>query len=90
LKTAGLVVDRREGKWIEFALAERSANPHAGPVLALLGGALDRDPVVIADDKRRRAVLATPRAELCALTPTKTPRAGIAGRGRAKGDRFHA
>lgn len=38
LKAAGLVVDRRDGKWVEYALAERSDNPYARPLLDLLRG----------------------------------------------------
>src|SRR5512143_2434718 len=49
LKLAGLVEDRRDGKWIEYALVAESRNPHAKAVLALLGGALERDPAVLAD-----------------------------------------
>ena len=33
---AGLVEDQRDGKWIEYALADGSRNPHAKPVLDLL------------------------------------------------------
>lgn len=66
LRLAGLVEDRRNGKWIEYALTASSGNPHAQPVLALLHAALDRDPVIVADRRRLRAVKAIPLAELCA------------------------
>src|SRR5512137_1549704 len=42
LKAAGLVEERREGRWIEHRLARRSPNPHARRVLALLRAALAR------------------------------------------------
>ncbi len=48
LKLAGLVEDRRDGKWIEYGLARVSDNPHARRILALLRGDLDRDPAVLA------------------------------------------
>ncbi len=67
LKSAGLVQERRDGKWIEHRLAARPGNPHARRVLALLRRALARDPVVAADRRRLRAVTVIPRAELCAL-----------------------
>jgi ArsR family transcriptional regulator, arsenate/arsenite/antimonite-responsive transcriptional repressor len=76
LKLAGLVEDRRDGKWIEYALTDESRNPHARPVLDLLRGALDRDPAVIADRRRLREIKAIPLVELCALPPAKVPGPG--------------
>jgi hypothetical protein len=67
------VEDRRDGKWIEYALADASHNPHAGRVLGLLQGALDRDPAVIADRKRLREIKAIPLSQLCALPAAKVP-----------------
>ncbi|MEP7027073.1 MAG: metalloregulator ArsR/SmtB family transcription factor [Candidatus Eisenbacteria bacterium] len=66
LKLAGLVENRGDGKRIEYALTASSGNPHAQPLLALLRAALDRDPVVVADRKRLRAIQAIPQAELWA------------------------
>ncbi len=40
----GLVTDRRDGRWIHYALAAEERNPYARAVLALLRGPLDRDP----------------------------------------------
>lgn len=73
LKLAGLVDDRREGKWITYALAPASHNPHAGRILALLHGELDREPAVVADRKRLREIKAIPLAELCSLPASKLP-----------------
>lgn len=64
LRNAGLVVDARDGKWIEYALVREGANAHAVAVLAMLRG-LDRDPTVAADRKRLRAVRAISVTELC-------------------------
>lgn len=71
LKTAGLVKDRRDGKWIEYALAPEGRNRYADSVLALLRGPLDRDPAVTADRKRLREIKAIPLAELCATIPPR-------------------
>ncbi len=73
LRHAGLVADRRDGKWIEYALTPESHNPHAGRVLALLEGGLDRDDQVVADRRRLRQVKAIPLVELCALPAAKVP-----------------
>lgn len=68
LKVAGLVEDRRDGKWIEYALSGER-NPYAKAVLAMLRGPLDRDPTIRADRKRLRQVRAVPREIL--LKPTR-------------------
>ncbi len=91
LKIAGLVEDRRDGKWIEYALTDASSNPHAQPVLDLLQGALDRDPAVIADRKRLRTIKAIPLTELCALPASKVPMPARPTRPlRTHKDRAHA
>lgn len=69
LRTAGLVEDRRDGKWTEYALSAEGANAYADAVLRMLRGPLDRDPLVVADRKRLREVRAIPLVELCATTP---------------------
>jgi len=70
LKTAGLVEDRRDGKWIEYSLSG-GGNPHAKAVLAMLRGPLDRDPAILADRKRLSEVRAIPREIL--LRPLPAP-----------------
>ena len=71
LKTAGLVTDRRDGRWIHYALAVEERNPHARGVLALLRGLLDREPRVLEDRRRLREVKAVPVETLCALPPAR-------------------
>ncbi len=73
LKLAGLVEDRRDRKWIEYALIEEARHPHAKPILELLRGTLDRDPAVIADRKRLREIKGIPLTELCSLPVAKVP-----------------
>jgi arsenate reductase/ArsR family transcriptional regulator len=91
LKVAGLVEDRRDGKWIEYLLTDESRNPHAHAVLGLLRAALDRDPAVLADRKRLREIKAIPLTELCTLPPTRvsTPAQSTRHR-RAHRSRTHA
>jgi arsenate reductase/ArsR family transcriptional regulator len=91
LRTAGLVEDRRDGKWIEYALAPQDRNPHARAVLALLRGALDRDPRVLADRRRLREIRAIPLVELCSLPPGRVRAAVPPRRGRGpRGAPAHA
>jgi arsenate reductase/ArsR family transcriptional regulator len=81
LKTAGLVEDRRDGKWIEYTLATERANPHAKAVLAMLRP-LDREPAVASDRRRLREVKAVPVDELCSLTPSRFPPPATSARHR--------
>ncbi len=69
LKIAGLVADRRDGRWIHYALATGKRNPYASAVLALLRGPLDREPRILEDRRRLRGVKAVPVETLCALPP---------------------
>ena len=50
LRNAGLVLDQRDGQWIEYRLAAEKGSP-AADLLALLGGWLEGDPQVEADRK---------------------------------------
>jgi len=81
LRAAGLVSDRRDGRWIHYALAAEERNPYARAVLALLRGSLDREPLVAEDRVRLRRIKAVPVQSLCAL-PARTREA----RGRRRGE----
>jgi len=88
LKAAGLVDDRREGKWIHYGLAATSRNPHGGGILALLRGPLDREPRIVADRRRLRQVTRVPVTELCNLAPEPSvPRLRASSRARAGRER---
>lgn len=49
LKTAGLLQQRRDGKWIHYRLAERAFNPYALAFLDIVATQLDDDPTIAAD-----------------------------------------
>ncbi len=55
LKTAGLVRERKEKKWVHYALARSGDSPYARKMLNALRGWLKDDPV-IARDKEREAL----------------------------------
>jgi len=67
LRAAGLVTDRRDGRWSHYTLAVAERNPYARDLLALLRGPLDREPRVLEDRRRLREVKAVPVETLCAL-----------------------
>ncbi len=85
LRRAGLVTERKQGKWVEYTLAAD------GPALALAGPALDglkADPQVRADADMVRRLRAVPVETLCLVgidlkTPAGTRRVG--GRGPVPG-----
>lgn len=87
LKLAGLVEDRRDGKWIEYALVQQERNRYARALLAMLRGPMDRDPVVIADRKRLREIKAVPIAELCDIAPANRSGAVLSRRHRGRSGR---
>lgn len=66
LKAAGLVQQRRDGKWIYYRLAEREFNVHSRAVLDLVAGTLGNDPTISADRQLLARVLAAPVQEVCA------------------------
>lgn len=59
LKSAGLVNDRKEKKWVHYSLDRGSDDPVAAGILRELSGWLNDDPAIAAD----RARLAGVRAE---------------------------
>lgn len=71
LRAAGLVSDRRDGRWIHYALAAEERNPYARAVLALLRGSFDREPLIAQDRVRLRRIKAVPVESLCALPLAK-------------------
>ena len=60
LKSAGLVNDRKEKKWVHYSLDRESDDPYVAGILRELSSWLDRDPVIARD----RAGLAEARKDL--------------------------
>jgi len=52
LKSAGLVNDRKEKKWVHYSLDRQSDDPYAAGILRQLSSWLDRDPVIASDRAR--------------------------------------
>jgi DNA-binding transcriptional ArsR family regulator len=65
LKTAGLLQQRRDGKWVHYRLAERDFNPYVRPFLSLVGVALADDPTAVEDRRALAMVNAVPVQVLC-------------------------
>lgn len=64
LKKAGLVAEKKDGRWVEFRLA---ASGSAEAILSALFSDLDSDPEVRADQVLTKALRRVPLEELCGV-----------------------
>ncbi len=69
LHAAGLVEERKEGRWVHFRLGETPVNEYAQPLLALLRGWLNRDATTKADAERVRRMKKLPAVSFCCPNP---------------------
>ena len=65
LYQAGLVETRKEGRWVYYRLVGEGASPCALPAIAWLQRCVERDPQIIKDNKKVRAVRGMDRKDLC-------------------------
>ena len=66
LKAAGLIAQRKAGRWVYYRLAERSTNPYASAVQVLVRGALGEDETIVLDGQKLAKVKDVPVEVLCA------------------------
>lgn len=64
LKKAGLVVERKDGRWVEYRL---SASGAMEAIVSAVVGEIESDPVVRADAVVMRALRRVPLEELCSV-----------------------
>jgi len=62
LKDAGIIEDRKDGKWVEYCLNTKTNNIFLNGLLALLSFWLNEDEQVVADNEKINTV---DREELC-------------------------
>ena len=65
LKMAGLVKERKEGKWVYYSLDGSGDSPYARKMLKALRGWLGDDPVIAKDRKREAIARAVGPVEIC-------------------------
>jgi DNA-binding transcriptional ArsR family regulator len=65
LKMAGLVKERKEKKWVHYALSGSEGNPYSRKMLNTLRGWLNGDPVVERDKKREALARELGPASIC-------------------------
>lgn len=65
LRAAGLLQQRRDGKWVYYRLAEKELNPYAGKFQALLSQMLQDDPALREDQRILALVNQQPLSVIC-------------------------
>lgn len=65
LRRAGLLEDRKEGRWVHCRRAGRQAPPRARSALRWLDAAMEDDGTVAADARRLEEITRIPVEELC-------------------------
>ena len=66
LKAAGLIAQRKAGRWVYYRLAGRSTNPYVPAVLALVKGVLDEDETIVLDRQKLAKIKEVSVEVLCA------------------------
>jgi len=82
LKSAGLVRDRRDRKWIHYSLDRKDASPYAARALRNLKGWLNDDPVVMKDRERTALARAIGPVAICERGMTLSSRRSVAAAGK--------
>jgi DNA-binding transcriptional ArsR family regulator len=73
LRAAGLVDERKDGRWVHIRLSRSAVNDYARPLLRLLREWLAQDPTVRGDAARVARVRKTPVERLCAALAQPAP-----------------
>jgi len=82
LHTAGLVEERKEGRWVHYRLSDAAVNQYALPLLSLMRGWLGKDPTIRFDAERVRQIRRIPVEELCGPNPARAVDRQLAASGR--------
>lgn len=67
LKSAGLVFQRKQGRWVHYRLADRTVNPYALAMLIMIHERIDDDPTLAEDRARLARVQSLSLETLCDL-----------------------
>jgi len=70
LRAAGLVDERKTGRWVHFRLADARVNEYAMPLLSLIRGWLGEDPMIQTDTARAAVIRQIPAEDLCSRDPS--------------------
>jgi len=84
LYLAGLVEERKEGRWVHYRLAKKAVNDYALPLLSLVKDWLGRDATIRADAERVRRIRHIPVEQLCCPKPGAVVDRELAAAGRGR------
>jgi DNA-binding transcriptional ArsR family regulator len=65
LKMAGLVSERKQGKWVHYSLGGPDGSPYAKKMIKALRGWLNDDPIIERDRKREAVARAVGPIKIC-------------------------
>jgi len=65
LRAAGLIKDRKDGKWVHYRLDGKSGNPYAGEMLRNLRKWLNDDPGIVRDREKTALARNAGPAAIC-------------------------
>ena len=85
LRGAGLVEERKEGRWVHFRLAEERVNEYALPLLSLVRQWMKEDAIIRTDAEKLARIRRMPVEELCAMGPQRVERELAMTTGGARG-----
>ena len=74
LRAAGLVEERKDGRWVHLRLAEERVNDYALPLLSLVRGWIEKDAIIRADAEKVARIRQLPVEQLCSLEPSSLGR----------------
>jgi ArsR family transcriptional regulator, arsenate/arsenite/antimonite-responsive transcriptional repressor len=77
LKSAGLITDRKDKKWVLYSLDGKDADGYAGRVLRNLRGWLNDDPLIIRDRERTTIARELGPVTICARDMTLPRRKAV-------------
>jgi DNA-binding transcriptional ArsR family regulator len=85
LRAAGLVEERKDGRWVHLRLAQERVNDYALPLLSLVRSWLKRDGTIRSDAERVAHIRRMPVEELCGMGAVAVGRKLAVAKGGARG-----
>jgi len=80
LRAAGLLEERKDGRWVYFRLCRASQNDYAPALLRLIRGWLKKDSTILSDAQRVAQICRIPVEELCSMNERVSRAARSRGR----------
>ncbi|MFB3881387.1 MAG: ArsR/SmtB family transcription factor [Armatimonadota bacterium] len=85
LRAAGLIEERKDGRWVHLRLAQERVNDYALPLLSLIRQWMKKDTTIRADAEKVARVRRLSVEELCDLGPQRLGKDWAVVKGGARG-----